>query len=127
MIAFHLRRAGAEVEVVANGRLAVDRALEAKEAGNPFGVIVMDMQMPVLDGYAAASELRARGYTGSIVALTAHAMTGDRERCLEAGCTGYIEKPINPDPFLDEGEGFVRQEQAELKAFLANRFGRVYA
>ena len=94
LIATHLTRAGATVEIVDNGRKLVDRALEALNAGTPFDLLLTDMQMPEMDGYAATAELRARGYKGSIVALTAHAMAGDREKCVAAGCDGYASKPI---------------------------------
>ncbi len=95
LISFVLRKEGAEVEIVENGRAAAEQALEALERGNPFDLILMDMQMPVLDGYGAASLLRAKGYEGPIVALTAHAMPADRQRCLDAGCDDYATKPID--------------------------------
>lgn len=95
LISFVLRKAGAEVKVVENGQLAYDAALEAVEKGSPFHTILMDMQMPVLDGYSAVGKLRDAGYEGIIVALTAHAMVGDRQKCIEAGCDDFATKPIN--------------------------------
>jgi signal transduction histidine kinase/CheY-like chemotaxis protein len=94
IITTFLVKAGANVKVVDNGQLAVDEARAALDAGTPYDVILMDMQMPVLDGYGAASKLRATGYRGPIVAVTAHAMAGDRERCESAGCDGYLSKPV---------------------------------
>jgi CheY-like chemotaxis protein len=96
-----LERAGLRVELVADGRSACAAALCAWRDGEPFDVILMDMQMPELDGYSATAELRRAGYPGAIVALTAHAMSGDRERCLAAGCDGYLTKPTQRDLLLD--------------------------
>jgi signal transduction histidine kinase/DNA-binding response OmpR family regulator len=95
LISTFLTKAGATVKVVGDGRIAVDEALRAAAATTPYDVILMDMQMPVLDGYGAASELRLMGYAGPIVAITAHAMAGDRERCERAGCDDYLTKPVD--------------------------------
>jgi CheY-like chemotaxis protein/anti-sigma regulatory factor (Ser/Thr protein kinase) len=94
LISMHLRKAGANVMVAENGRVGVNKTLDAAKAGHPFDLLLMDMQMPELDGYGAASELRARGITVPIIALTAHAMADDRDKCLAAGCSDYLTKPV---------------------------------
>lgn len=95
-----LRKVGIDVTIVADGRLAVDMAQTAAASGSAFDLILMDMQMPVLDGYAATRELRQAGYDRPILAVTAHAMVGDREGCLAAGCDDFAVKPIRRDELL---------------------------
>jgi CheY-like chemotaxis protein len=89
-----LHKAGAEVTIVENGKLALEAALAAESAGQPFDVLLTDMQMPVMDGYEAVRRLREAGYRHPIVAVTAHAMRQDEQKCLEAGCDAYTSKPI---------------------------------
>ncbi len=101
LISFVLRRAGCDVEVVENGQLAYETAMKAYHRGQPFDVILMDMQMPVQDGYAATTQLRSEGYLGPIIALTAHAMSIDRQKCLDAGCDEFATKPIEKTRLLN--------------------------
>ncbi|HUO09220.1 MAG TPA: ATP-binding protein [Phycisphaerae bacterium] len=101
LISLLLRRAGAKVTTADNGRYAMGLTLDATREGQPFDLILMDMQMPEMDGYAATRRLRERGYTGRIMALTAHTMPGDRERCLAEGCDEYLPKPFEPETLID--------------------------
>ncbi len=95
IIAHILRRAGAEVVIASNGQEGVDRALLAQKEKRTFDAILMDIEMPILDGFAATRKLRGAGYGGQIIALTAHAMAGDEERCIAAGCDHYLAKPVD--------------------------------
>ena len=89
------------MEVADNGQIALDLALAAQHSGSPFEIICMDMQMPVINGYKATQRLRGAGYKEPIIALTAHAMAGDREKCINAGCDDYISKPIDPEKLVE--------------------------
>ncbi|MEA1951780.1 MAG: ATP-binding protein, partial [Planctomycetota bacterium] len=116
LISFVLKKAGADVTLAENGLIAHDKALAAREAGEPFDVILMDMQMPIMDGYAATKKLRAADYAGPIIALTANAMVGDDEKCREAGCDGYATKPIDRAKLFDTIAQFLGQNAAASEA-----------
>jgi CheY-like chemotaxis protein len=96
-----LSRAGASVDLAEDGREACIHMVDALATGPRYDLVLMDMQMPVLDGYQTTGEMRRMGYHGPIVALTAHAMAGDRERCLAAGCDEYATKPVNRHELLE--------------------------
>ncbi|MFP4144161.1 MAG: ATP-binding protein [Phycisphaeraceae bacterium] len=105
-----LTKAGFEVTVVDNGRLACEQAVSVTDdPDNGFHLILMDMQMPELDGYEATRRLRGENYTGPIVALTAHAMAGDREKCISAGCDDYVSKPIDRTRLLQTLDQYIPQ------------------
>lgn len=93
LISFLLKSEGASVTIAANGQEALDIVEKCGHAA--FDAVLMDMQMPVLDGYESTKQLRIRGFTGPIVALTAHAMADAKTRCLNAGCSEYLTKPID--------------------------------
>lgn len=95
LIQLVLKRHGLLVETAVNGQEAVDKATTSD-----YDIILMDMQMPIMDGYAATRTLRERGLKVPIVALTANAMRGDEQKCLDAGCTGFLSKPVDLDKLV---------------------------
>jgi len=104
LITFILEKAGHEIIQARNGPEGIALA----ERDTP-ALILLDIQLPEMDGYTVAGELRKNPAIADvpIVAVTSYAMVGDRERALAAGCVGYIEKPINPDTFVDELKRFL--------------------
>jgi CheY-like chemotaxis protein len=101
---FLLERRGHEVVPAADGPLGIDLAGRIRP-----DLILLDIQLPGIDGYAVARALKSDPATRSVpvVAVTSYAMAGDRERSMEAGCDGYIEKPIDPETFASEIERFL--------------------
>ncbi|MFG0336061.1 MAG: PAS domain S-box protein [Maioricimonas sp. JB049] len=101
LLRHRLSQRGGEVDIVEDGRAAVDQALTAEQAGEGYDLVLMDIEMPEMDGHQATRELRRSGFRKPLIALTANAMSGDRERCLQAGCDGYLTKPIDWRRFED--------------------------
>jgi CheY-like chemotaxis protein len=106
-----LRERGHEVDVVDNGRKAVDAI-----SGRPYDVVLMDIQMPEMDGIAATAAIRAMPERAStpIVAMTAHALQSERERCLSSGMDAYLSKPFNPADLFAAVEGARPAERAPV-------------
>jgi CheY-like chemotaxis protein len=101
LVASILRSAGYDVEISSNGQEALQKCFASIHDEKPFSLILMDMQMPVMDGFAATRELRRLGHRCPIVALTGLDAERDREACLAAGCNSYIAKPVHRRTVLD--------------------------
>lgn len=110
LVSYILRARGHEVTWARDGKRGINAAL-----GSSVDLILLDIQLPVMDGYAVARTLRNQPtlHGTPIVALTSYAMAGDRERALAAGCTGYIEKPIDPTTFAGQVEGLLNHARRE--------------
>jgi two-component system, cell cycle response regulator DivK len=110
---FLLEKHGYEVIPASDGLLGIELAKRI----SPH-LILLDIQLPQMDGYAVAHELRNIPELNNIpiVAVTSYAMMGDREKTIEAGCNGYIEKPINPDTFVAEVEKYLEHTQKDNEA-----------
>jgi len=128
LLALILRKAGANVTIVSNGQEALETVTAEQKkcftdgvSTSPFDVILMDMQMPEMDGYEATWRLREMGYTTPIIALTAHAMSHDREKCIGAGCDEYLTKPIDREILFSTVARYLsveHQSQQEAQAWI---------
>jgi CheY-like chemotaxis protein len=105
LISYILKKKGYEIIEAGTGEQGVELAIKEKP-----DLIIMDIQLPGIDGLEATKRIRTSGTNGNtpIIVITSYAMTGDKEKALEAGCTGYIEKPINPDTVISEIEKYLK-------------------
>jgi signal transduction histidine kinase len=103
LINLYLSKLGMNVDFANNGEEGIKKTLEEN-----YDIVLMDMQMPVKDGYEATRELRANGFRTPIVALTGYAMKGDREKCLRAGCNDYISKPVSKVQLIQTVSQFIK-------------------
>jgi two-component system, cell cycle response regulator DivK len=108
LISYILKKKGYEIIGATTGEEGVELAIKEKP-----DLIIMDIQLPGIDGLETTKRIRTSGADGNtpIIAITSYAMTGDKEKALEAGCTGYIEKPINPDTVLGEIERYLKNTE----------------
>jgi two-component system, cell cycle response regulator DivK len=102
MLSRRLERRGFEILAATDGAAGADIAI----AQQP-DIVLMDMSLPVMDGWEATRTVRSRGGTMPIIALTAHAIAGDRERCIEAGCNEYETKPVKFDSLIQKIESLL--------------------
>ena len=101
VVRYFLEKCHMRVTIAEDGRQAVDAAVRRRNDGHPFDLILMDMQMPVMDGRDATARLRSLGFGIPIIALTADAMEGEREECISIGCTDYVPKPVDGKRLID--------------------------
>ena len=117
LVSIYIKKLGAHVDIAEHGLVAVHKALKGQ-----YALILMDMQIPVMDGFKATQTLREKGYTGTIVALTANAMQEDIKQCLAAGCDDFLSKPVNRERFNEMLTKYLPaqvQAPAELEPILS--------
>jgi CheY-like chemotaxis protein len=112
ILRFLLEEAGAEVDVAEDGKQAVDQVVGSSK---PYDLVLMDVQMPVMDGYEATAELRSRGFRKPIIAITAYALARDLKRCLEVGCNDFVTKPLVPGQLLSTLERWLGKQSQYAK------------
>jgi two-component system, cell cycle response regulator DivK len=102
LVTYLLEKQGYQVTPAVDGPQGINAA-----TAQTFDLILLDIQLPSMDGYAVARAIRSQRVETPIIAVTSYAMVGDRENALAAGCNGYIEKPINPATFVAEISRFL--------------------
>jgi PAS domain S-box-containing protein len=113
LIRLLLEQSGVEVDLAEDGRAGCEKGLASVRGGVPYDLILMDIQLPVMDGYESLRQLREGGWKGPIVALTAHAMSGDREKCIATGFDDYVAKPPRLEQLLDVVERYLLPDECK--------------
>lgn len=116
LIMYLLKRLGLDATLAVNGLDVLDKVEETAESQQPYDIILMDIQMPELDGLSATRRLRESGYEGVIIALTAHALDEERQRSLDAGCQAHLSKPIVRNIFVETLAKYLRDPMVEAHA-----------
>ena len=104
-----LRKIGSEVAVAEDGHRALEFAQAARDRDQPFDAILVDISMPVLDGYETVRRLRQLGFSTPIIAVTARVLQSELEKCLEAGCDGFVRKPFEAEELHASIAGHIRK------------------
>jgi PAS domain S-box-containing protein len=120
LISRFLKMAGASVELASNGAEGVEKA-----SSGDYDAVLMDIQMPILDGYEATAKLRSLGFAAPIIALTAHALKEERQRCLNAGCSDHLTKPIDRIKLIERLAQVKLEKTASPPSFLENQVDQV--
>ncbi len=116
LIAHHLTKEGAEVLIAENGQVGCELQHDSTENGKPIDIILMDIEMPVLDGYDTTKLLRLQGVTTPIIAITAHEQIYDRRLCISAGCDDYLSKLVVPSMLVGTCAQWAASNAAERDA-----------
>lgn len=111
-----IEEAGGQVSTVGDGLSGIEAVQQAAKENRAFDLILMDIQMPGLDGYEATRRLRSQGFKMPIIGLTANAMKGHREKCLEAGCDDYLSKPLDRSALIEMVASYTRKGGNALPA-----------
>lgn len=111
LIAYHLKQAGAEVFFADDGKIALEMALEARDHGLPYDIILMDLQIPIFDGNETTQILRDADLRIPIIALTAHDGLYDRESCMHVGFDEYLTKPVDSEELIETIARYTRTYQ----------------
>ncbi|MDF1810242.1 MAG: ATP-binding protein [Phycisphaerales bacterium] len=111
LLSIYLCKAGATLDIADNGIIALEMIEASEKLGTPYDLLLTDLQMPEMDGITLTKTIRAKGNDIPIVALTAHAMAEDRQRCLDAGCDDYASKPVNRSVLIDICARLIRGEK----------------
>ena len=112
LFSIFLKKTGAEVILAGNGQEGVNAVEATLQEGKPFDLILMDMQMPVMDGITATKILREQGIDTPIVALTGNALLEEQDRCFAAGFTDFLTKPIQHDTLLSAVAKIMDEKQS---------------